>query len=102
LKSKGSSLKNESDFRFMGKPMARLDIPEKVAGTAVFGLDVSVPDMLYAVLARPPAYGAKPVSYDQKAAEGVKGVRKIVSTPNGIAVCAESLDAAWKGRDTFR
>ena len=86
----------------MGKPMARLDIPEKVAGTAVFGLDVSVPGMLYAVLARPPAYGAKPVSYDQKAAEGIKGVRKIVSTPNGIAVCAESLDAAWKGKDALQ
>jgi isoquinoline 1-oxidoreductase subunit beta len=99
---KDPPLKNENAFRFMGKPMARLDIPEKVAGAAVFGLDVSVPDMLYAVLARPPAYGAKPVSYDQRAAEEIKGVRKIVSTPNGIAVCAESLDAAWKGRDALQ
>ena len=56
-------LKKESEFRYMGKPMARLDIPDKVAGTAVYGLDVNVPDMLYGVIARPPAYGAKPVSY---------------------------------------
>jgi len=46
----------------------RVDIPAKVKGTAVYGLDVSVPGMLYAVLARPPAYGAKPVSSNEKAA----------------------------------
>ena len=94
-------LKNESEFRYMGKPMPRVDIPEKVAGIAVYGLDINVPDMLYAVIARPTAYGAKPVSYDRKEAEAVNGVRKVVPTPNGIAVCAESLDAAWKGRDAL-
>jgi isoquinoline 1-oxidoreductase beta subunit len=95
-------LKQESEFRYMGKPMARVDIPEKVAGKAIYGLDVNVPDMLYAVLARPPAYGAKPLSFDQNAAEKIKGVHKVVPTPNGIAVCAESLDAAWKGRDALK
>jgi isoquinoline 1-oxidoreductase beta subunit len=100
---KDPPLKNENEFRYMGKPMPRVDIPEKVAGKAVFGLDVSVPDMLYAVLARPPAYGAKPISFDQNAAEAVKGVRKVVPIPErGIAVCAESLDAAWKGRDALK
>ena len=95
-------LKNESEFRYIGKPMPRVDIPEKVAGTAIFGLDVNVPDMLYAVIARPPAYGAKPISYDQKAAEGVKGVRTTFPTPQGIFVCAESLYAARKGRDALQ
>jgi isoquinoline 1-oxidoreductase beta subunit len=95
-------LKNESEFRYMGKPMARVDIPEKVSGKAIFGLDIKVPDMLYGAIARPPAYGAKPASFDQKAAEAVKGVRKIVPSPNGIIVCAESLDAAWKGRDALK
>ena len=91
-------LKKEADFRYIGKPMARLDTPAKVKGTAVYGLDVSVPDMHYAVFARPPAYGAKPVSFDEKAALQVKGVVKVVPAPMGIAVCAKSLDAAWKGR----
>jgi isoquinoline 1-oxidoreductase subunit beta len=95
-------LKKEAEFRYIGKPMARVDIPEKVAGKAIFGLDVNVPDMLYGAVARPPAYGAKPVSYDQKAAEAVKGVRKVVPTPHGIAVVAESLDIAWKGRDALK
>ncbi len=99
---KDPPLKNESEFRYMGKPIARLDIPAKVSGKAIFGLDVIVPDMLYAVLARPPAYGAKSVSYDQSAAEQIKGVRKVVQTPNGIAVIADSMDAAWKGREALK
>jgi isoquinoline 1-oxidoreductase beta subunit len=91
------SLKKESEFRFMGKSLPRVDIPQKVSGNAVFGLDFAVADMHYAVLERPPAYGAKPISCDQKAAEAVKDVRKIVPTPHGIAIIAGSLDAAWTG-----
>ncbi|MCU0594491.1 MAG: xanthine dehydrogenase family protein molybdopterin-binding subunit [Desulfobacterota bacterium] len=98
---KDAPLKNESEFRYIGKPMARADIPAKVKGTAMYGLDVSVPGMHYAVLARPPAYGGKPVSKDEKAAMKVKGVVKVVEMPMGIAVCAKSLDAAWKGRNAL-
>jgi isoquinoline 1-oxidoreductase beta subunit len=94
-------LKKAGEFRYMGKRVPRVDIPPKVSGEAVFGLDFKVPDMHFAVLARPPAYGAKPVSYDQKAAEAVKGVRNIIPTPHGIAVCATTLDAAWKGREAL-
>ncbi len=99
---KDPPLKKEGEFRYLGKPIARVDIPEKVAGKAIYGLDVKVPDMLYGVIARPPAYGAKPVSFDQKAAEGVKGVRTVAPAPMGIIVCAETLDAAWKGRNALK
>jgi isoquinoline 1-oxidoreductase beta subunit len=99
---KEPSLKKESEFRYIGKAMARVDIPPKVSGKAVYGLDVKVPGMLYGVIARPSAYGAKPVSFDQKAAEGIKGVRKVVPTPMGIIVCGETLDAAWKGRNALK
>jgi isoquinoline 1-oxidoreductase beta subunit len=95
-------LKKESEFRYLGKPMPRLDIPEKVAGTAVFGLDVIVEDLHYAVIARPPAYGAKLLSYDGKGAEQIEGVRKVVQVPMGIAVCANSIEAALKGRDALK
>ncbi|MGZ3514360.1 MAG: molybdopterin cofactor-binding domain-containing protein [Syntrophales bacterium] len=94
-------LKKESEFKYIGKPVPRLDIPEKVSGKAIYGLDTKIPEMLYGVIARPPAYGAKPVSFDQKAAEGVKGVRNVAPTPMGIIVCAETLDAAWKGRNAL-
>jgi isoquinoline 1-oxidoreductase beta subunit len=95
---KEPALKKESNFLYIGKPIARVDIPAKVRGTAVYGLDVSVPGMHYAVFARPPAYGAKPVSFNEKAAMQVKGVVKVAPLPMGIAVCGNSLDAAWKGR----
>ncbi len=94
-------LKDARDFHYIGKPLARLDIPSKVKGSAVYGLDVSVRGMHYAVFARPPAYGAKPVSFNEKAAQQVKGVIKIVPAPMGIAVCAKSLHDAWKGRDAL-
>jgi len=95
-------LKQPAEFRYMGKAIPRLDIPKKVSGEAVFGLDFKMPDLHIAVLARPPAYGAKPVSYDRKAAEAVNGVRNIIPTPQGIVVCATSLDAAWQGRKALQ
>ncbi len=99
---KSPPLKQKSQFRYMGKPMPRVDIPDKVSGKAVFGYDVDMPDLHYAILARPPAYGAKSLSYDEKAAMEIKGVKKIVPTPHGIAVCADSFYAALKGRDALK
>jgi len=99
---KDPPLKKEEEFRYMGKPMPRVDVPDKVNGKAVYGLDVTLKDLHYAVIARPPAYGAKPLSFDQKAAEQVSGVHKVVQIPQGIAVCAKSLQAALKGRDALK
>ncbi len=99
---KDPPLKKEEEFRYMGKPMPRVDVPEKVSGKAVYGLDVTLKDLHYAVIARPPAYGAKPLSFDQKAAEQVSGVHKVLQIPQGIAVCAKSIDAALKGRDALK
>jgi isoquinoline 1-oxidoreductase beta subunit len=101
-------LKKESEFRYIGKPMPRVDVPDKVHAKAVYGLDVNdtnvegLKGMHYAVIAKPPAYGAKPLSFDQKAAEQVKGVVKVIQIPQGIAVCATSTAAALKGRDALK
>lgn len=92
---------NMFDFDFIGTPMARLDVPDKANGRAQFGIDVFVPGMLHAALARPPAYGAKPLSYDRDAAMKIKGVSHVVPIPRGIAVCAGTLEAAWAGRDAL-
>ena len=91
-------LKKESEFTYMGKARHRVDIPDKVNGKTVFGFDVDLPDLHYAVLARPPAYGAESKSFNADAAMKVKGVVKVVPTPRGIAVVAKTLDAAEKGR----
>ncbi len=98
---KDVALKKESEFRYIGKTMPRVDVPEKVSGKAVFGSDVKVKDMHHAVIARPPAYGAKLISFDGKAAEQIKGVVKVIQLPVGVAVCAKTTDAAIKGRDAL-
>ena len=91
-------LKKEDQFRFIGTPMPRLDVPDKVDGSAIFGTDIFVPEMLYAAVARPPTYGAKMISSDQDAAGKVPGVYKVVRVDRGMAVSASTIDTAWKGK----
>lgn len=95
------ALKKEGQFKYIGKAMPRLDVPEKSTGRALFGIDTFAPGMLYAVMARPLQYGAEPASFDHEAAKRVKGVRAVVPGQRGIAVCADTLDAAWKGRNAL-
>jgi isoquinoline 1-oxidoreductase beta subunit len=95
-------LKKESQFKFIGTSVPRLDVPDKVSGKAIFGIDIFVPNMLYATIARPPAFGAKIISYDREAAEKIPGVQKVAAIDNGIAVCATYPDLAWKGRDALK
>ncbi len=95
-------LKKEAQFRYIGTALPRLDIPDKVSGEAKFGIDSSVPGMLFAAIARPPAYGAEASSYQEAAARKVAGVKTVVPCRGGIGVCATSLEAAWKGRDALK
>jgi isoquinoline 1-oxidoreductase beta subunit len=95
-------LKTEKQLRYIGKDLQRLDIPDKVNGLAQFGIDSFVPGMLYAAVARPPAYEADLISSNKEAAEAVAGVRAVVPIHTGTAVCAETIDAAWKGREALK
>ncbi len=94
-------LKKKSQFSLIGTSVPRLDVPDKVDGSAIFGMDVFVPDMLYAAVARPAAYGARAISYDREAAEKVTGVHTVVDLNRRVAVCADTLETAWKGRDAL-
>ncbi|MGO9612692.1 MAG: molybdopterin cofactor-binding domain-containing protein [Dissulfurispiraceae bacterium] len=96
------TLKTGAELRYIGKSMARLDIPDKVNGAAAFGIDTFVQGMLYAAIDRPPAYGAKPISYNKEAPTKIKGVREIVNIDSGIAVCADTIDTAWSGRKALQ
>jgi isoquinoline 1-oxidoreductase beta subunit len=95
-------LKKESQFRYIGKDIPRLDMHDKVNGLAKFGIDSFVPGMLYAAIARPPAYQADLVSYNKEAAQSVAGVHAVVPVHSGMAVCAGTIDAAWKGREALK
>jgi len=95
-------LKKESQFRYIGKDMPRLDMDDKVNGSAKFGIDSFVPGMLYAAIARPPAYGAGLATSSKEAALAAPGVRAVVPVPSGMAVLADTIDQAWKGRDALK
>ncbi len=91
-------LKDEKEFRILGKRNHRLDTPEKVDGSATFGMDVRVEGMLYAVVARSPVFGGKVKSFDATKAKGMPGVRHVVQIDEGIAVVANNTWNAIQGR----
>jgi len=95
-------LKDPAQFRYIGKPMPRVDIPAKVNGSAVFGIDVRLPKMLTATIARCPVFGGKPARVDDRAARAVPGVRRVVTIDAGVAVVAEATWPALRGRDALQ
>jgi len=95
-------LKDPRDCRLLGKPVHRTDSPAKIAGTALFGMDVTAEGMLTAVIARPPVFGATLKSLDDSSARGVAGVRQVVAVPAGVAVLADDFWQARKGRELLK
>lgn len=99
---KSVTLKSPEDWVFIGKSFPRLDAPVKSAGApGVFGMDVRLDDMLVAVLAQPPKWGAKLKSMDATATQKVRGVVDVIELPQGVAVLATSTWPALKGRDAL-
>jgi isoquinoline 1-oxidoreductase subunit beta len=95
-------LKERSRFRLIGTRVPRLDTPVKVDGSAIFGADIRVPDMLYGVVARCPFYGGALASYDASRARSMAGVRYVVPVRNtGVAVVADTTWAAFQGRQAL-
>ena len=95
-------LKDPKTFKLIGRPIKRLDTPEKLNGKAEFGIDVKLPGMLTAVIARPPIFGAKMKSFDDSRTRSIPGVRKVVAVPSGVAVIADTFWQAKTGRDALR
>jgi isoquinoline 1-oxidoreductase beta subunit len=91
------TLKTPEQFTLMGnEEIQRLDIPEKVNGTAKFGIDVVLPGMKYATVKTSPVFGSKVESIDSSAAEKMKGVIKVVNLGDGVGVIADSYWQAKK------
>jgi isoquinoline 1-oxidoreductase beta subunit len=95
------TLKDPKDFRLIGKALPRTDLAGKVNGTAGFGLDVRVPNMLTAVILRPTTVGAKVASFNADKAMAMPGVKKVVQIDSGIAVLATGFYAAKAARDVL-
>jgi len=104
-------LKDEADFELIGHPTARVDVPSKVNGSAQFGIDVRVPEMVFAVVARCPTFGGKAAHFDAGKAKAVAGVLDVFEIPamgagmftaGGIVVIGDSTWAAMKGREALQ
>ncbi len=95
-------LKSPAEFRLIGKPLTRLDTPNKVNGSAEFGIDVKLPRMLHATIAFCPELGGTVASVDSAAALAMPGVRRVVPTASAVIVVAEHFWQAKKARDALR
>lgn len=101
------ALKDPKQFRLIGKPTVRLDARDKSSGRQAYGIDLRLPGMLTAVVARPPVFGAKLKAVDDTAAKNVKGVRAVLRVPvdrggEGVAVIADGYWPAKQGRDALQ
>jgi len=88
-------LRPQGEWRLLGKSLARVENPAKIAGTAVFGLDFKVPGMVYAAVRTSPVFGGKLAKLDKSSVERLPGVIDVVTIPNGVAIVAE---AYWQAR----
>lgn len=101
------ALKDPKQFRLIGKPTGRLDAKAKSSGQQDYGIDVRLPGMLTAVVARPPVFGAKVKSLDDSAAKAIKGVKAVLRVPTdrggeGVAIVADGDWPAKQGRDALK
>ncbi len=103
-------LKDPKEYKIIGQPMPRRDVATKIDGSAKYGIDFSVPGMLYASIERSPVFLGKIVSIDDTAAKAVSGVKHVLKTSRevfgkvreGIAVVADSYWAATQGRKALK
>src|SRR5213593_1172486 len=95
-------LKRPSEFRLIGKDIARIEVPDKVSGQAKYGIDVRMLGMLYGAVLRAPVNGEAPLSVDDSEARKVEGVRQIVRMPYGVGVVADTYPAALKAKKALK
>jgi isoquinoline 1-oxidoreductase beta subunit len=90
-------LKDPKQFQLIGKSVKRLDTPDKVNGRTTFGIDVRLPGMVYAAVARCPVFGGKVISFDAAKAKAVPGVKDAFQISSGVAVIADNTWSAFHG-----
>jgi len=102
------ALKDVRDWKLVGTPQRRLDVPEKITGGTLYAIDVRLPDMLYAAVLQCPIFRGVVKSVDESSIAGFKGVRRVVRLADTVAVIADSwwqakravdaLHVEWDGR----
>ncbi|MDJ0949385.1 MAG: xanthine dehydrogenase family protein molybdopterin-binding subunit [Alphaproteobacteria bacterium] len=95
------TLKDPKDFKLIGTRLPRKDSRSKTRGEAVYTIDMKLPGMVTALVARPPVFGGKARTVDAGAAKAIDGVLDVVQVPRGVAVVARDFWTAKKGRDAL-
>ena len=95
-------LKDIKTYKYVGKPVPRVDLRDKVMGAPIFGMDATMPGMLYGAVVRPSSIGAKYVSADTSEAEKMPGVVKIVKEADFVGVIANSRMEAEKAKSGIK
>lgn len=95
-------LKDRSTYKLVGKPIARVDLKDKVMGAPIFGMDATLPGMLYGAVVRPSSVGATFLGADVSAAEGMPGVVKIVLEEDFVGVVANSYIEAENAKQKIK
>ena len=96
------ALKPESEWRYLGKAVPRIDMAAKCTGTAIFGIDLRMPGMVYATVRANPRLGGGMKGYDASAAEKSKGVLKIVPISGGVGVIADNTWRAFRAANLIK
>ena len=96
---KDVKLKDPKDWKLIGKPVKRFDIPDTVMGKQRYGIDVQLPGMLYAAIAQCPVFGGKVKSFDAARVNGRRGIVKVVSLETFVAVIADNW---WRAKEALR
>jgi len=89
----GVRLRPPEQWRYIGKPMQRIDIPAKSTGTQAYGIDLVLPDMVHATVKRNPRQGGALLGYDASSAEAMRGVKRVIPVDSGVGVIA---DNTWR------
>ncbi len=92
-------LKSPDEFTIIGTDVKRLDVPSKVDGTAMFGIDAVLPGMKYATVKASPVFGNTVKSIDESSISGMPGVQKVVNLGDAVAVVA---DGYWQAQKALR
>ncbi|MDB5029993.1 molybdopterin cofactor-binding domain-containing protein [Mucilaginibacter sp.] len=97
-------LKDPKDFKIIGTRVHNIDNHKIITGKPLYGIDTRREGMLFAIVARPPAFGKSLKSFDDTETRKVAGVKNVVAVPsrNLVAVLATSTWAAKKGRDVLK
>jgi isoquinoline 1-oxidoreductase subunit beta len=98
---KPEQLKKASEFRLIGKDAMRVELPNKVNGTARYAIDVQVPGMLYGAVLRAPVEGSSPDKVDDAKAKAIAGVIRVVRLPYGVGVLAETPWSAFEAKEAL-